>query len=194
MNEGVSLFAMRLLILFAAKTMSYGASTAYHLSVNVPLVQELKLLYWDLFFIPVAMWAMAQVFTKTLAEWVGLCAIMLIVALVNHTIIQQELHHISTCTPNTKTERKRALLLVLYFIFNVGFIAVQYGIDEFWVAGVLLYSCSFFASPFFYRNYAAAFWHVADINGWHEDFHALLFGADVIFTRMAIEYVDNLLS
>ena len=88
-----------------------------------------------------------------------------------------------------------SLALAAQFVWTIAAIGRRQGFDAPWAAGVALYLAAFALSA----EVTVAHerepmsprvpWHRAGRNGFHEDFHALLFAADAIYTAMGVRFL-----
>lgn len=165
----------RMLLHLAGKQLSYTCSAVYHKYGTTFLLKM------DLATISVAIWAPSSSFAVRIAEWLAVFSVMVLATLANCVAIERQLSgakHIF-----------RSVLLVLYFALTVMHIGWHYGYGGLWINAVSVGVLAILVSPPLHHHYPRAFWHIKDVNGWHEDFHVLLLVADLIFFRMAIEHL-----
>jgi hypothetical protein len=160
----------RLMLLLLGKLPSYASSCLFHLAPTKRPETEATLLRSDLVTVSIAMWAPSGAFAANVVEWNILLTIMLCVTTLNLFLVQRP-----------RSLPYRSILLLLYFAFNVTHIGWHYGYRGLWTVGVVCYLAGFLLGPPLHHRYHPAFWHVADFNSWHEDFHLLLCVADTCF-------------
>ena len=89
----------------------------------------------------------------------------------------------------------RSALLAAQFVWTIGYIGWRYGYRGKWYVGVVFYVAAFAVSaPVTAAHELEPMsrrvpWHKAGRNGFHEDFHFLLYLADSLFTLMGVEFL-----
>jgi len=160
-----------------SKLPSYVSSAIYHLSPIYDPLQELILLKIDTLFISVAMWAPTNLFVSSFVEWKILFIFMLCATTLNAYIIHRQFTENQSPVP-------RVILLMIFGSSQMIIIGWHVNFSILWCTGTLLYLLSSCAAPPMYHHMPKSItprWHHKGVYGWHEDFHFLLFTADVTY-------------
>jgi len=144
--------------------------------------QEALLLKLDTAAIPVAMWGPTNLFVASFLEWEILFLFMVVATGCNAYVIHlvYDLGH---------SPFYRVALLMAYGPLQMMIIGWHVGFSPMWCWGTFCYLlCSCFAPPMhhFIPRWATPWHHRASVWTYHEDFHAILFLADVIYFSMAV--------
>ena len=156
----------------------------------------------DLVLVAASIWAAASPFARSRGEWaaglaLGAACVLLNAALVAHQFGGAEgARAASLKTPADRSDVPRSLALAAQFVGTIGYIGARYGYARgLWRGGVACYLAAFATSAPVTAAHereplsAHVPWHRAGRNGFHEDFHALLFVADAIFTVMGVQFL-----
>lgn len=106
--------------------------------------------------------------------------------------------HVGLDTPVHKSDAPRTVVIILEFLWATTTIGWARGFSDYWITGFLLYMLAFCVSIPVTAAHdkeplsAMVPWHRPSLNGYHEDFHLLLFGADFCFGVMAVQFLHGL--
>lgn len=166
---------------FTGKLVSHLSSAAYHLYQNFSHDNELKLLKLDTLMITVAMWAPTNLFVTTLSEWRTLFLFMICATVCNAYIIHLEFDR-------DYSPFYRVALLLLFGPSQMIVIGWHVDYSATWWLGTFLYLTSSCAAPpmnHYIPSWFTPWHHWKGVWSFHEDFHLLLFLADLIYFGMA---------
>ena len=180
----------------AGRGAGYGASAALHLVPFASAERATVALRLDLALISASIWGAVSPFARDRADWARTLAVSAAFASLNGELVRRQFAgHVGLNTPDGRSDAPRSLALAAQFVWTIAAIGRRQGFDAPWAAGVALYLAAFALSA----EVTVAHerepmsprvpWHRAGRNGFHEDFHALLFAADAIYTAMGVRFL-----
>jgi len=179
------------------KGLSYAASSVFHLVPFKSVHRARQGLICDLMMIPVSVWATASPFLLVPEEWLSAFAIHAVFILLHGLLIKAQFKrdmHLVVPRPGSPI---RLVIFAVQMLVTFAHIGLHYGYLGLWITGVFLYLLSFGAfapAPGAQKKgiepmSAYIPWHCLHRNGFHEDFHNVVFLADIILGCAAVNFL-----
>ena len=182
-------------MLFAGKLFNYSASAVFHLYPFKTTQAVQTALKIDLISISVSIWACTSPYARTREEWIvtfllGL-AFTVATAIAVHIQFQG---HVGLATPTNRSEMPRTMLVVTQIIGTIAYVYWRlqrlrpllacFGVPCYVTA--LLISVPVTAAHKEEPMSERVPWHQRGRNGFHEDFHVMLFLADAALAYLGV--------